>query len=255
MSFRLDTPYYQIPGSQSEATFGVIMEMLLKTRLKLNLETSREQNDEDVNTYLAGLMVSYIDPKYLRAISVVLSQYDIDIYQAVAQAEDRYHAYWIYKVNADNLLLSLGVFGRLWQESRVELIRMKRYYTCASEYQRRMYGKTTAVAEIQTKLAGGTERYLAILAKARKDYLHLIDQNVKPEELAGFTQNLSQLEQELPAKEIQDKFLDAYSIWLKGSCEPDLRQKLLHLLQELKRLDPGFPADLFLAEIGEDRKP
>jgi len=68
-------------------------------------------------------------------------------------------------------------------------------------------------------------------------------------------QDLSQLEQELPAKEIQDKFLDAYSIWLKGSCEPDLRQKLLHLLQELKRLDPGFPADLFLAEIGEDRKP
>ena len=72
MSFRLDTPYYQIPGSQPEATFGAIMEMLLKTRLKLHLETNQDLYEEDVNTYLAGLLVSYIDPQYLKAISQTL---------------------------------------------------------------------------------------------------------------------------------------------------------------------------------------
>ena len=174
MSFNLDTPYYPIPGAQPEPAFGAIMEILLKTRLKLHLETSREWYDEDVNAYLAGLLVSYINPSYLQAISEVLSEYDIDVFQAVAQAEDRYHAYWIYKVNADDLLVSTGLFRKFEKESKGELVRMKRYYSSASEYQKKMYGKPTAVGEIQTKLADRSERYLAILAGARQDYLHFL---------------------------------------------------------------------------------
>lgn len=248
MSFRLDTPYYQIPGSQPEATFGAIMEMLLKTRLKLHLETNRELYDEDVNTYLAGLLVSYIDPKYLKAISEVLSRYDIDVYQAVTKSEDRVQVYWIYKVNADDLLVSLGLFHRFWKQNQGELARMKRYYTYASEYQRRIYGKATAVGEIQTKLAGWSERYLEILASARSDYLHLIEQ-VKPEDLAAFCQRLEKLEQELPLKAKQDELLDAYLAWVKGSREPELRKRLFRLIDEMKQFDPNFQAEPLLSKI------
>lgn len=232
MSFNLDTPYYQIPGSQPEATFGAIMEILLKTRLKLHLETNQKLYDEDVNAYLAGLLVSYIDPQYLQAISEVLSQYDVDVFQAVARAEDRYQAYWIYKVNADDLLVSLGLFRKFHQTARGELLRIKRYYSSASSYQKRIYGKPTAVGEIQIKLAEWTERYLTILAGARQDYMHFVEHPVTPDELADLHQS-----------EIQDEFLDLYSHWLKGSRDSSLRQRLLELLEKLRDLDPAFPVE------------
>lgn len=232
MPFNLDTPYYQIPGSQPEATFGAIMEILLKTRLKLRLETNQELYDEDVNAYLAGLLVSYIDPHYLHAISEVLSRYDIDVFQAVARAEDRYQAYWIYKVNADDLLVSLGLFRKFHQTAQGELLRIKRYYSSASSYQRRIYGKLTAVGEIQIKLAEWTERYLTILTGARQDYLHFVEHRITPGGLTDFQ-----------LSETQDEFLDLYSHWLKGSRDSGLRQRLLELLERLKDLDPAFPVE------------
>lgn len=251
MRFRPDTPYYPIPGSQPEATFGAVMEMLLKTRLKLHLETNQGIYDEDVNTYLAGVLVSYIDPKYLQAISDVLSQYDIDVYQAVERAEDRYHAYWIYKVNADDLLVSIGIFQNLRKGTPAgELGRIKRYYTFASEYQRRIYGKPTTVGQIQVKLAEATQRYLAILEGARREYLHLIER-IHPGELDAFQQSLRTLEKDLQLKLKQDELLDAYSAWLKGLRNPDSRSRLLAILSELKELDPIFEPKVILSALGE----
>ena len=246
--FRLDTSFYQIPGAHSEATFGAIMEILLKTRLKMHLETNPNLYEEDVNTYLAGLMVSYFDPTYLQAISTVVSDYDMDVYQAVSKSEDRYHMYWIYKVNADDLLLSLGIFHRVKFSPQGEVIRAKRYYSCASEYQRRIYGKSTAVAEIQTKLAGWTERYLALLTEARGDYLHFVEQ-LKPDHLAAMSEHLQQMEKELPMKSKRDELLDAYSLWKAGRQTEEQRQRLLQLTQELKNLDLTFDSEDFLRRL------
>lgn len=243
MAFPLDTPYYPIPGSQSEATFGAVVEMLLKARLKLHLERDPSFYDEDVNTYLAGVLISYIDPAYLRSISDFLSQYDLDVCQQVNDSQDRAHVYQVYKVNADDLLLSLGIFKRIWQEAPGELVRVKRYYAMACEYQKRIYGKATAVSEIQTKLAGWTERYLDILGTARGDYLHLIEQ-IPPEELDVFRQRLTQHEKELPLKNLQDEFLDLYSKWQNGIQDPETHQRLLQLVQNLTRLDPNFKIDI-----------
>ena len=249
MAFFLDTFYYQIPGSQPEGTFGAIMEMLLKTRIKLHLDTNRELYDEDVNTYLAGLLAYYIDANYFQAVSQVLSHYDIDVYQEVTRTEDRVHVYWIYKVNADDLLVSLGVFHRLWQQEKAELARLKRYYAYASEYQRRIYGKTTAVGEIQMKLAEWPERYLTILGGIRSDYLHFIE-TIHPEHLVAFSNNLENMEAELPLKAKRDEFLDAYSTWLQGCRDMELQQRLVRLIEELKNLDPAFQAGLILAQLG-----
>ena len=249
MAFSLDTPYYPIPGSGPEATFGAIMEMLLKTRLKLHLETNRHRYDEDVNTYLAGLLVSYIDPIYLAAVCPVLCPYGLDLYEAVRKAEDRPQVYRIYKVNADDLLISLGIFRRLWQEAKAELTRMKEYYACASEVQRRIYGRTTAVAEIQTKLSGESELYLTILSQTRSEYLNLIER-VGPEEMTALNQALRQLEKELPLKAKQNELLDTYSQWLKGPKDLQSRQKLLEMIEQLKTLDPHFRPESFLSELG-----
>ena len=125
------------------------------------------------------------------------------------------------------------------------MIRIKRYYSCASECQKRIYGKSTAVAEIQTKLAEGTERYLTILAQARKDYLRFIEQ-IGSEQLTGLTHRI---EKEFPIRLKQDELLDAYSAWMKQPENPEVRQRLLQVVEELKQLDPGFQPELILGQL------
>lgn len=248
MAFRLDTPYYPIGGPRPEATFGAVVEMLLKTRLKLHLETNRQGYDEDVNAYLAGLLVSYIDPRYLSAVSEVLSQYDIDVYESAAKAQDNYQIYWIYKVNADDLLLTVGLFRRFWQNAPKEIVRLKQYYSIACDYQKKIYRRSTAVGEIQLKLADSTERYLAILAGARADYMRLLPE-MGTEELEAFRRDLNQYEKNAALDAKRDEFLDAYSAWRKGPPDPKLNKRLVKLVEELKTQDPSFPAELFLKEL------
>ena len=243
---RLNTPYYPIPGSQPEGTFGAILEILLKARLELRMDSNLQLYDEDVNAYLGGVLVSYIDSKYLLAISEVLSKYDVDIYQAVVRAGlDHVQRYRIYKVNADDLLVSLGIFHRLWQEQKSEVIRIKQYYTCASECQKRIYGKSTAVAEIQTKLAEGTERYLRILSQARKDYLRFIQQ-IESEQLGDLARRVGK---ELPIQAKQDELLDAYSAWMRQPGNLQVRQELLRAVEELREIDPSFKSDSILSQL------
>ncbi len=246
MALRLDTPYYVIPGSRPEGTFGAILEILLKTRVKLHLDTEGETHDEDVNAYLGGLLVSYIDPHHLLAVSEVLSKYDVDVYQAVVRAQDHVETYRIYKANADDLLVSLGIFHRFWKEEQGEVVRLKRYYDCASECQKRIYRKSTAVGTIQAKLSGETERYLTILSEARTEYLHFMER-VGAQQLAEFTRRL---EMELPVKKRQDELLDAYSAWVKEPSNPQLRSRLLQSVEELKKLDTGFRPESILSRLG-----
>ena len=192
MAFRLSTPYYVIPGFQPEGTFGAILEMLLKARLDLQMGADSDLYDEDVNAYLGGVLVSYIDPRYLQGVSEFLSKYNLDVHQAIDRAmPDRVQMYRIYKVNADDLLVSLGLFHRLWQEEKPQLVRIKQYYACASDCQKRIYGKPTALAEIQAKLSEGTERYLTILSQTRRDYMHFVQQ-VSDENWADFSRRLDQ---------------------------------------------------------------
>ena len=190
MAFRLSTPYYLLPGLRPEGTFGAILEMLLKARLELQMGADSDVYDEDVNAYLGGVLVSYIDPRYLQEISEVRSKYDVDVHQAIDRAmPDRVQMYRIYKVNADDLLVSLGLFQRFWQEQKPQLVRIKQYYACASDCQKRIYGKPTALAEIQAKLSEVTERYLAVLARTRQDYMHFVQQ-ISPEDWTDFSKRI-----------------------------------------------------------------
>ena len=190
MVFRLDTPYVLIPGSDPKGTFGSIVEMILKSRLRLHLEECPYSNDEEVNAYLAGLLVSYIDPQYLQAIHPFLSRYDTDVHQSVVRCgEDRVLPYRIYKANADDLLMSLGIFRRFLSEAESEMVRVRRYYIAASSCQQRIYRHPTAVSEIQSRLAGETRRYLAILTETRLNYLSFARQ-VAPDDWAEFEARL-----------------------------------------------------------------
>ncbi|MBI3322754.1 MAG: hypothetical protein HYZ94_03635 [Candidatus Omnitrophica bacterium] len=245
MALRLDTPYYVIPGSRSEGTFGAILEILLKTRVKLHLDTDKEAYDEDVNAYLGGLLVSYIDPQHLLAVSDLLSKYQLDVYEAVHRAQDHVESYRIYKANADDLLVSLGIFHRFWREEKGDVGLLKHYYDCASEYQKRIYRKSTAVGQIQARISEETERYLTILSEARAEYLHFVER-LGAEQLGEFARRI---ETEFPLKARQDELLDAYSAWVREPGKPEARTRLIQAVEELKKLDPAFQPEAILNRL------
>src|SRR3990167_7644436 len=144
----LRVPYFDLSKHETAAAFGAIVEILLKSRLKIQVETNKGFDDEDVNTYLAGVLFGYMDPKYQEAIRQFISDRDLDVFRFATRDDDSYRIYWVYKINADDRLLDLGLFRP--QQSRVEtvLAQTKTYYGFAAGYNHRLYGRATAVSDI-----------------------------------------------------------------------------------------------------------
>lgn len=240
----LRVPFYDLGKQETEATFGALVEILLKSRLKMQLETNKEFYDEDVNAYLAGVLCEYIDPHYQRAVRGCIADRDTDVFMNATRDEDDYRTYWVYKVNADDRLLDLGIFHPYRERNEMVLGQTKVYYGFASGYNHRIYGRATAVSDILEKLSRWAERYVSILNQARREYLSFVE-TVRAEDLCELHRGVTQDATLSPLKVKQDVFLDAYSSWLKTST-PESMAYLLQCLDDLRRLDPLFRGPGFL---------
>lgn len=241
----LKVPYFNLSKREAEATFGAIVEILLKSRLKAHMETNKGFYDEDVNTYLAGVLVEYIDPQYHQAIRRVLSDRDADVFLSATRDDDPYRLYWVYKVNADDRLLDVGIFHPQRDDHETLLAQAKMYYGFAGDSHHRRHGRATAVSDILGKLSRWAERYVTILHEARREYLHFVEA-LTASDLATLQREVDHDAQRQPVKAKHDEFLDAYSVWQRAST-PETLARLLHVWEELRRLDPMFRGPRFLA--------
>ncbi len=240
----LNLQHFDLVKQDRESTYGTLVEILLKSRLAMHLETNQGFYDEDVNAYLAGVLCDYLDPGHQMAVRECLSSRDADVFASATRDDDTYRMYWVYKVNADDRLVDAGIFHpqRAGQMTLVE--QAKTYYGFASGYHQRVYGRVTATGDILEKLARWGERYVSILHHARRDYLHFVE-TLTEEELQQFHRSLEQEAGTVSLKDKQDEFLDAYSAW-QQTPTPERRTHLLQLLRELQQLDPMFLGQEFL---------
>jgi len=236
MEFRVR--YFNWARQEAEATFGAIVEILLKSRLRVRSEIHQGFYDEDVNTYLAGVLFDYMDPQYQESVRRYLADRDTDVFLCATHEESCYRAYWVYKVNADDRLMDLGIFHPQKEGQGAVLGQMKTYYEFAAGYDERRHGHATAVSEIMEKLARRTDRYLSILHQVRREYLHFVEA-LTDEDLREFRQRLECDERALPLKTKQDEFLDSYLAWQQTS-DPKAKARLVQLAEELQKLDPAF---------------
>ena len=247
----LRMPFYDLNRQEPEATFGALVEILLKSRLKIQLETNKGFYDEDVNAYLAGVLCEYIDPQYQLAVRQCVAERDTDVFLNAACKEDDYRTYWVYKVNADDRLIDLGIFHPHREHNAAVLGQAKAYYGFASGYNHRLYGRATAVSDILEKLSRWAERYVSILNQARRDYLSFVE-TVRVDDLRDLHHDVVHEAALSPLKAKQDAFLDAYSTWLKAST-PEAKEYLLKCLEDLRQLDPLFCGPSFLKPDEEVR--
>ncbi|MBI4394744.1 MAG: hypothetical protein HY583_00960 [Candidatus Omnitrophica bacterium] len=241
--------YFDIPKQERDSAIAFLLNSLLKSRSACRLISNGAGFDEDVNIYLAHLLFAASLPDYQGAIQRYLGTNVSEMAELMEKNDDRIVRYFIYKVNADHLLVHLGIFTDLenvhhgFGKSESQFSSMaQNYYKQAASYNRRIYRRQTAIGSVLEKLAQSFERYKTILRFARKEFFHFSNQ-FHDESFKQFCAEINRYEHEMKAHDAMDRFLDLYTEWIR-TRDFSIRAELEEYAKVLKALDPRFSFEL-----------
>lgn len=240
---------------QLRPSYYFMMRCLLCSRIETGLVSDSAGYDEDVNVYLANLLNAFINPDYVERAQKYLSPYDHEVFHRLMRSSDARLKYTIYKTNADFLLVSLGLFedaGQLVRGRRrsrsalpaeeATMGRGRVYYQFAYAFAQQVHRKNPAIADVLEKLSRGFDRYLKILSHMRGEYLDLLTR-LSHGEVYHLERSISQEEQKVAVKSLQDAFLDAYLGW-QADRSPANRERLAAAARRIQEVDPSFRFEL-----------
>lgn len=241
--------YFDIPKQERDSAIAYLLNALLRSRSACRLPSNQSEFDEDVNIYLAHLLFAASLPDYQEAIRRYLSTNVSEMTELVEKNDDRIVRYFIYKVNADHLMVHLGIFQDLernhqgFGKSEQQFSSMaQNYYRQAANYNRRIYRRETAIGAVLEKLGGGFERYQRILRFARKEFFHFANR-FYDEHFRQFCEDVDRYEREERLNRVIDQFLDSYSEWIRTKSL-DAKARLMERARDLRELNPDFSFNL-----------
>ena len=244
--------YFDVDKQERDSAIRYLLGAILRSRIETGMDRAVAEFDEDVNVYLAHLLFAIALPEYHDLAEPYISNESHDVLRWVKATEDRTIRYFIFKVNADHLLVHLALFEDLMKKPGRNLFRPthnhyselgKIYYEQASTYHTRIYRKKTGVGEVLEKLGRHFNIYLDLLRVVRRDYLHFVTR-FRDQAFDRFLEELNHYERESSKKIKTDHFLDIYSQWLKTK-DPSLEPEIHRLLQELRQIDADFGKGVF----------
>lgn len=237
----------------AEPVVSYVMDSILQSRIATGLESNTDVYDEDVNVYLALLLSSLADPRYHAWVSQYVSAYECDIYEKLQCTRDQYAKFLTYKVNADFLLLSQGIFeipatvySTAESRNRDAILRGKAYYQIAGTLTRQLHDDRRALADVLQKLAHGYEKYLVILSYMRGEYFNIL-REMTPGELFHLNRETEAYAREEAIRAKRDIFLDAFNAWKRAIGSPDeraLEARVRTAAADLISVDPTFRSPL-----------
>jgi hypothetical protein len=247
MEMSKDHFYYNLSRQERELERFFMISSLIKSRIKMDCDFEGIDFDEDVNIYIANLLLEFANPRYREEVKKYVSVNDADIVKLVDSSQDNYFRYHVYKLNADNLLVNIGIFQNPWgAEGRLHtkdksffIQRAKVYYETAASYNKKIYRKETAVGCVLDKLSRYLDKYVKILENTKQDYFSLISRQKKKSEFAKFLEEMKKFEDIILFRQKQDEFLDAYSRWKKNKTKKNAKT-LQKLSQEVSIIDPDY---------------
>lgn len=237
--------YFDVPKQERDSAIAFLLDALLRSRSACRLPSNQSEFDEDVNIYLAHLLFAASLPDYQGAVKRYLSTNVSEIAQLMEKNDDRIVRYFIYKVNADNLMIHLGIFQDLENErhsygkSERQFSSMaQNYYKQAAGYNRRIYRRQTAIGSVLEKLGEGFDRYQTILHFARKEFFHFANQ-FRDDSFKKFCEDISHYEREEKTNQAIDSLLDTYAEWVRSKSFKS-RIKLIESAKSLAKINPDF---------------
>jgi hypothetical protein len=178
---------------------------------------------------------------------------DASLSDAVSSITNPRIKYEIYKINADHILVSLGIFknARGARPGSAALLepgdacyrgRGTAYYELAQSYARQTFRRSTAVSDVLGKLSRGFERYLAVLSIMAGEYLNMV-RAMSEGELYHLGHEVSRIGRDAERSALYDQFLDAYSSYRKRKSARS-RSALQAAVRRLQLTDPSFRFEL-----------
>ena len=242
--------YFDISKQERESAIRYLLGSIIKSRRDCNFPSNSYTFDEDVNVYLAHLLFAVSLPEYHEMAEPYLSMDTSDIIKWVRATDDRTIRYFIFKVNADHILIHTAIFDDLAQKSKNKFFKKSTkhyrelaqlYYDQAAIYHSRIYRKKTGVGEVLEKLSRYFDAYQGLLKYVRREYLGFVT-SFRDQAFSHFMSEVKNYETEFQKKNRMDEFLELYAQWLE-SKNPHLKQRIDFLIRELKQLDPHFNFD------------
>lgn len=243
----------QTDGTRVQLTGEFLLRCLLGARQEALQPSNLTGYDEDVNVYLVGLLERFISPRYHDEACRYVRIRDMDLLEDAQNSSDPRHVFQLYKVNADHLLLAIGLFHHvdgahhptnplLHREPEDFIHRGAVYYRIASSNLRRLRRGVSAPEIAMRKLGDGFADYAGVLRRVRTSYFHLTERLGD-----GTLYHLSRrppdpVQVQVTAddrKGLYDGFLDAFSAWKQ---QPGAQQldELRAAAQRLREADPEF---------------
>jgi hypothetical protein len=236
---------------KSGASNSFFLENILKARVALNLATGRrEENDEDTNVYLAGLLNGLTFGGSCIAEKPYLSPYDEDVRHYLDQHPGSSSEFIVYKDNADFGLVSLSVFlgydhagsyhrrvlGDVDESGRIAC-----YYLFAANALAHIKSGHALLVHTFHSLAEHIGEAVRIVRKVAGDYFDMMER-ITDGSLFHLEREVDDLANRRRFTEAMDEFLKAFSEY---KAAPSLagREKVTSFVTYLKALDPRFSFD------------
>ena len=186
-------------GNESNEDFDPILELGRDDDWQDRNWTTIKKNDlkydEDVNQYITLTLADLANPKTLPLINKYLVSLESDIGQEVVQWDDRAKTFLAYKVNADFLLLNLGLFhpdSNLLGDAYFD--KGETYYYSAAASLKAIKGGRSGLSDVMEKLSGRFGKYVHILRamKNRDDNYFSFHVRIPEKEIRRFEEELKQ---------------------------------------------------------------
>ncbi|MFA7000690.1 MAG: hypothetical protein WC352_00905 [Candidatus Omnitrophota bacterium] len=251
--------YFDISKQERDSAIRYLLGIIIKCRTESNFPSNYYTFDEDVNVYLAHLLFAISLPEYHDMAEPYLSLDSSDILNWVRSTEDRILRYFIFKVNADHILIHTAVFNDLLEGRANTLMKKspkhfrelaKLYYDQAAAYHKRIYRNKTGVVEVLQKIANYFDAYQNLLKQVRREYFDFVN-SFRDQAFRQFMGEVKDYELKIGHHRQMDLFLDLYAQWL-GGRDPGLRDRIVRLAGEIKQKDPGFRFDAGRQLYGEE---
>lgn len=184
--------YHDLSTSTEGTTELFFLKLLFKARIDTSNETSKDfvpelegivENDrkfeEDVNVYIADALNSVMDPAAIelrKRLSVSLHQ---DVGVGISKSTPRSAKYLFYKINADGLLLLLGLFKPENIPFEAYLDKGTTYYAAAAGYRQEIDGRRSPISLTLEKMAQGFPKYVGLLRFMKNKYSELFGLGLK----------------------------------------------------------------------------
>lgn len=242
--------YFDITAQERDSAIRYLLGSILNCRKDSEFPSNKLVFDEDVNVYMAHLLFAVSLPEYHDMAEPYLSLDTSDIVNWVKGTEDKTIRYFIFKVNADHILIHTAIFDdienkkqKLFKKSQKHYRELAQlYYDQAALYHARIYRKKTGVGEVLEKLSKYFDSYQGLLRQVRRDYFGFVN-NFRDQAFSSFVGEISSYECNAGKQEKIDMLLDLYGQWLKNK-DIETRMKIQGLVERIKSMDKNFQFDL-----------